>query len=282
MRVTSPTRAYTLCLKSGFTGLRPAPPLPVHAPWLVPTLSPLPSPLLSSLQTNRQAVHLRIERAARAADRDPADIQLLPVTKAVDQATTRALYDLGERELAENRAQALEDKASALDDTEVRWHFIGHLQRNKARRVLKWAEVMHSVDSMALTAALVRICADENWQRQIYLQLNLTGEDAKHGMQATECREALALAVESDHLQVLGLMGMAPLHPTDGCSTDSVFRSLGVLAGQLESEGASRFATGHCGLSMGMSSDLEAAVSAGSTCLRIGSDLYAASEGGEL
>jgi hypothetical protein len=164
----------------------------------------------------------------------------------------------------------------------VRWHFIGHLQRNKARRVLKRAEVMHSVDSMALTTALARICAEENWQRQIYLQLNLTGEDAKHGMQASECREALALAVESDHLQVLGLMGMAPLNPTGGCSADSVFRSLGTLARQLESESASQFVTGHCGLSMGMSSDLETAVSAGSTCLRIGSDLYAESEGDGL
>jgi len=238
--------------------------------------------LLSSLQANRQAVHTRIERAARAADRDPADIQLLPVTKAVDPATTRALYELGERELAENRAQALEDKASALEDTDVRWHFIGHLQRNKARRVLKRAEVMHSVDSMALTTALARICAEENWQRQIYLQLNLTGEEAKHGMQAGECEEALALAVESDHLQVLGLMGMAPLNPTGGCNADSVFRSLGTLAQQLEFDGASRFVTGHCGLSMGMSSDLEAAISAGSTCLRIGSDLYAESDGDGL
>ena len=248
----------------------------------MPTHSTLPTPLLSSLQANRQAVHLRIERAARAADRDPTDIQLLPVTKAVDQATTRALYELGERELAENRAQSLEEKASALDDTDVRWHFIGHLQRNKARRVLKRAEVVHSVDSMALTSALARICAEENWQREIYLQLNLTGEEAKHGMQTGECEEALALAVEADHLQVLGLMGMAPLAPTDECSADSVFHTMNQLARQLESDGASRFATGNCGLSMGLSSDLEAAVSAGSTCLRIGSDLYAESAEGAL
>jgi len=241
-----------------------------------------PSPLLRSLQANRQAVHKRIERAAKAAHRNPADIQLLPVTKAVDHATTRALYDLGERELAENRAQALEDKASALDDTDVRWHFIGHLQRNKARRVLKRAEVMHSVDSMALTSALARICAEENWQRQIYLQLNLTGEEAKNGMQAAECEEALAVAGESNHLQVLGLMGMAPLTPTNKCDADTVFHSMSHLARQFESEDASRFADGHCGLSMGMSSDLESAVSAGSTCLRIGSDFYLESEGSAL
>lgn len=227
-------------------------------------------------------MHRRIERAAKAAHRDPADIQLLPVTKAVDHATTRALYELGERELAENRAQALEEKAAALNDMDVRWHFIGHLQRNKARRVLKRAEVMHSVDSMALTSALARICAEENWQRQIYLQLNLTGEDAKHGMQVAECEEALALAGESDHLQVLGLMGMAPLAPTDQCNADSVFKSMGHLARQFESENASQFAAGHCGLSMGMSSDLESAVSAGSTCLRIGSDLYVESEEEQL
>ena len=129
---------------------------------------------------------------------------------------------------------------------------------------------------------LAGICAEENWQRQIYLQLNLTGEDAKHGMQVAECEEALALAGESDHLQVLGLMGMAPLAPTDQCNADSVFKSMGHLARQFESENASKFAAGHCGLSMGMSSDLESAVSAGSTCLRIGSDLYVESEEGQL
>lgn len=235
--------------------------------------TPLP-PLTRSLQANRQAVRARIERAARAANRNPTDIQLLPVTKAVDAATTRALYELGERDLAENRAPGLEDKAKALEDTDVRWHFIGHVQRNKARRVLRRAQVMHSVDSLALTAALARICEEENWQRQIYLQLNLTGEQAKHGMQAAECEEALALAVESDHLQVLGLMCMGPLAPTPECNADSVFRSLGSLAQRLEIEDADRFVEGHCGLSMGMSSDLESAVNAGSTCLRVGSDLY--------
>ena len=231
------------------------------------------------------AVRERIARAAEQAGRDPDSVELIAVSKAHPASAVRAAWDAGQRLFGENYVQ---DWLGKCEDpnlsglTGLRWHFIGHLQRNKARRVLKRAEVVHSVDSMALTSALARICAEENWQREIYLQLNLTGEEAKHGMQTAECEEALALAVEADHLQVLGLMGMAPLAPTDQCSADSVFHTMNRLARQLESDGASRFATGNCGLSMGMSSDLEAAVSAGSTCLRIGSDLYAESAEGAL
>jgi len=196
------------------------------------------------------------------------------VTKAVDALTTRALYELGERDLAENRAAGLENKAEALKDTDVRWHFIGHVQRNKARRILALAEVLHSLDSLVLAQTVARICAEEGWQRQVYLQVNLTGEEAKHGMHASECQAALETVAHSPHLELLGLMGMGPLHPTPDHSAATVFASLANRGLQLQSADPSRFVEGRCGLSMGMSADLEAAVSAGSTCLRIGTDLF--------
>ena len=268
-----------------------------------PDLSPGP------LEENLCDVRQRIANAARAVGRVPGEVQLLPVTKAVDAATARALALLGELELAENRADGLEAKALALEGSGVRWHFIGHLQSNKAARVVRHARVIHSVDSARLVSTLERLAGEQGRMLAIYLQVDFTGEATKHGMDRDQLAQALAVAGQSRSLELLGLMAMAPLHVTPvhetpvqgtpeqrtpeqrtigqrtpeqrtigqgtvGRAALGVFERVASLAAELEASDASRFVDGRCQLSMGMSGDLEQAVRAGSTCVRVGGALF--------
>ena len=220
------------------------------------------------LRSNLQEIRIRISQAAREAGRaDP--VQLLPVTKSVPVEIAACLHGLGETDLAENRADGLEAKATALPG--VRWHFIGHLQRNKARRVVRHAQVLHSVDSPRLTEALARLAEEEEQDLELYLQVNFTGEGTKHGMDKGALVEALGIVASAPRLRARGLMAMAPLEYRPGHDAGSVFSRAAALAGQLR-EGQPQVLGN--GLSMGMSGDLEVAIASGSTCVRVGTDIY--------
>ena len=115
------------------------------------------------LKSNRSRVLERIAAAARAAGRNPSEVELVAVTKSASASLAAGLFELGQLDLAENRASALEEKHVAFlaAGREARWHFVGHLQRNKARRVLRVAHAIHSVDSGALWEALARLAQEE-------------------------------------------------------------------------------------------------------------------------
>ena len=125
----------------------------------------------------------RLNDAERAAGRAVGSVQLLPVTKTADPALTLEFARAGELELAENRVPFLEQKAAELAaaGVQVRWHFIGHLQRNKARRVLQLAEVIHSVDSLRLIETLARIAEEEKLRPRIFLEVLMSSEKEKSG-----------------------------------------------------------------------------------------------------
>lgn len=224
--------------------------------------------MTSLLRTNLAEVRSRIDHAVRAAGRE-GSVQLLPVTKAVPVEVAAALVSLGETELAENRADGLERKAAALP--EVCWHFIGHLQRNKARRIVRCAQVLHSVDSPRLAEALARLAEEEQRHLDLYLQVDFTSEDAKHGMDEADLAQALDIVSGTPRLRALGLMAMAPLAARVGHDAAAVFARVAELAARLRAEQPDDLCSG---LSMGMSADLEAAVAAGSTCVRVGTDIY--------
>lgn len=228
--------------------------------------------LQSPLQVNLRRVLDRIERAARASGRAPDPIALLPVTKSVPADVAAALVALGRHELAENRADALEEKARSLAarGLEVRWHFIGHLQRNKVRRVVRVADVVHSVDSIRLLETLDRVSGEEDRRPDVFLQVDLTGEATKHGLPRGEVEAAVRRAGELTHVRLVGLMGMGPLEGPSG----PVFSELAELGRSLEARCPQSFADGRCLLSMGMSDDLEEAVEAGSHLVRVGSALF--------
>jgi hypothetical protein len=227
------------------------------------------------LNENRTRLLARLGAAAQAAGRAPADIELVAVTKSVPAETAMELFDLGSSDLGENRADLLEAKHAAFlaSGRIARWHFIGHLQRNKARRVLRIAHVIHSVDSLELYSTLARCAAEEQRFPGLYLQLKLSDEAAKGGLAPEALPELLAAAVGGP-LPLLGLMTMAPLHDDAEQArreARTVFERLAALAATLA---PSAFVGGRVRLSMGMSQDFEEAVRAGATCVRVGSQLF--------
>ena len=241
------------------------------------------------LRANLEAVRARVASAETRAGRAPGSVRLLAVSKSVGPEITRELFELGCLELAENRAPAFEEKAAWFEDQGLapRWHFIGHLQRNKARRVVRRASVVHSVDSLRLLEALERLAGEEGRALEVYLQLNAARESQKHGIDPGppgldpgtalgqgELAEVLALCSELEHLAPLGLMAMGPL-ASDRPAAE-VFGEVAGLARAIAANAdlAGLFPASGPGLSLGMSGDLEEAVAAGSDVVRVGSALF--------
>ncbi|MGW0252559.1 YggS family pyridoxal phosphate-dependent enzyme [Nocardia goodfellowii] len=234
----------------------------------------------SELAANLSALTARIDAACRAAGREPGSVRLLPVTKFFPAADLGILYRLGRREFGESREQEATAKVAALpelvgerDLSDVRWHMIGRLQRNKARIIARWAHTVHSVDSERLAMALDTAARDalEAGQRdtpvRVLLQVSLDEDPARGGVAPAELDALADLVAESEALQLGGLMAIPPLH----ADTDSAFARLATLHTLLlqRHPGATE-------LSAGMSSDLEAAVEHGSTCVRVGTALMGA------
>ena len=227
------------------------------------------------LEQNLRQVLERIADAAHAASRDPSDITLVAVSKYASDEQTRDLVLAGCKDLGESRPQELWKKAEVLEDLPVRWHQIGHLQRNKVRRTLPLATLIHSVDSVRLLQSIESIAAElstpaESKIVDTLLEVNVSGEEAKHGFVPAACLEAVEMSLGMSHVRVRGLMCMAHLGSGhEGAQRD--FASLRALRDQLQAT---------CGdvslgeLSMGMSGDFEEAIAAGSTIVRVGSALF--------
>lgn len=233
------------------------------------------------LAANLVAVRERIAVAARAAGREPASVQLVAVTKYVDAATTRLLVDAGCCDLGESRPQLLWEKAEVLRDMPIRWHLIGHLQRNKVRRTIPQVHLLHSGDSLRLLeelnaerAAAVKTeaaTASSAKRLRVLLEVNVGGEAAKHGFTPNEVPSLVDRLATFEQLEIRGLMAMARLSDdVDAARRD--FAALRLLREQLQGRWYGRFDLSE--LSMGMSGDFEAAIAEGATLVRIGSALF--------
>jgi len=225
------------------------------------------------LDANRRTVLDRIADAAQRAGRDPAKVRLVAVTKTVGPETMRALHALGQRDFGENRAQVGVPKIESLDLADARWHFIGHLQRNKAKAVFGPFATLHSLDSERLARAVEAVAAAADRTVDVLLEVNESGEDAKHGV-APDAAEAVAAAVAAlPHLRLRGLMTLAPL-VADPEAARPCFARLRDRRDRLAD------ATGLAlpDLSMGMSNDYPVAVEEGATLVRVGTALYAGAD----
>lgn len=224
------------------------------------------------------AVHERIAAACGRAGRDPAGVALVAVTKQVPLPLVAAAVRAGARELGENRvldALARQDElarllvAEGLDPAGLRWHFIGHLQRNKAARACGRFALLHGVDSAELLRLLGARAAGAGSRQAVLLEVNL-GEAQKQGVEPGELPALVDLAAALPGLELRGLMGMAPW----GAGEAQARRLFGGLRELAERE---RERTGLAlpELSMGMSGDFEAAVLEGATIVRVGSAIFA-------
>jgi pyridoxal phosphate enzyme (YggS family) len=226
---------------------------------------------MSRLEENLRAVRARIDAAARAAGRDPSSVSLLAVSKTWSAGDVRALAALGQIDFGENRAQELLDKARQpeLADVVVRWHFIGQLQRNKAAAVARLGAVVHTVDRASLARVLDRAGQDGEHPLDAFVQVDLggaAGELAARGGAAPEEVPALAdLIAGSAGLRLRGVMAVAPRGEDPGAA----FERLATVAAAVRADHPDAVE-----VSAGMSGDLEAAVAAGATVVRVGTALF--------
>lgn len=215
-----------------------------------------------------EAVRRQVIDAADAAGRDPAEVTIVAVTKTVAIDDIRQASDAGIRDFGENRVQEFLGKYGLFPG--VNWHFIGSLQTNKVKDVVGRAALIHSVDSSRLLAEVSRRATDAGCLQDVLLQVNVSGEDSKHGFDPADLHEVL---VEASHLPgvcVRGLMTMAPFdRPED---VRWVFRSLRELRDSLREMPLNGVELDE--LSMGMTNDYRVAVEEGATIVRVGRAIF--------
>ncbi|MCL4139329.1 UNVERIFIED_CONTAM: hypothetical protein GTU68_015304 [Idotea baltica] len=228
--------------------------------------------MIEQFKTNIAEVKQRIAAAAAESGRTENDITLVGVTKYVDAATTRAFAEAGCRVLGENRPQQLWQKRQELADLDIEWHLIGHLQRNKAKRMVEAASLIHSVDSLRLLKAIDGYAAEQNRIVRVLLEVNVSGEEAKHGFAAEELPAVIESVAGFSAVKVDGLMAMAGLlgDQEDARREFASMRELKDRLGGLELPANVQMSE----LSMGMSGDYEIAIEEGATIVRVGSALF--------
>lgn len=222
---------------------------------------------MTDVGANVAQVRARIAAAAERVGRSGAGVTLVGVGKSFPAHVVVAAADAGVTDLGENRAQELKEKAIAVP-RDVRWHFIGHLQTNKARQVVGLAHLIHSVDRYALGEEIARRARARSVTQNVLIEVNISGEVTKHGV---EPAAALALALEVEELEgvrVEGLMTMAP-YADDPESSRPYFAHLRELGERLRSALPDAGA-----LSMGMTRDFEVAIEEGATLVRVGEAIF--------
>jgi len=230
----------------------------------------------SDVRARAAEVLARVERAARRAGRDPAEVRLVAVSKTHPAALVReAAASAGLREFGENRVQEAEGKIAELKEVPgLRWHLIGHLQPNKARKAVRLFDLIHTVETAALVERLERICAEEGRGRlEVLAQVDLAGEASKSGATAEELPTLFEVFGRAARVRCRGLMTLPPFFE-EVERVRPFFRRLRALRDEWGARGA--FGAERGELSMGMSHDYEAAVEEGATLVRVGTAVFGA------
>ena len=220
---------------------------------------------------NLRAVRARMDAAARRAARDPGGITLLAVSKTFDAEHVRAAHAAGQLDFGENKVQEALQKIEQTADIPLRWHLIGHLQSNKARKAAVPFACIHSVDSVDLLRRLDSAAADAGTRPQVLVQVDLAGEETKFGATTDEARRVVDAALAARAVEMAGLMLLPPWND-DQEQTRPWFRRVAELRERWLSEGVPAQALRQ--LSMGMSHDFEAAIEEGSTMVRVGTAIF--------
>ena len=230
------------------------------------------SPAQEQLAARLTAVRERIAAAANAAGREAEEIRLIAISKTHPASVIRTLIALGATDLGENRVQEAEEKITDIGGDRVRWHLVGHLQANKARRAVNLFEVIHSVDSLDLAQRLDRLCGEEGRKKlPILIQVDLGHEETKSGVDESELTDMVDGLQSLNHLELIGLMTLPPFFD-DTEQSRPFFRRLRELRDELGSRNAFGDRKGE--LSMGMTHDFEVAIQEGATMVRIGTAIF--------
>jgi pyridoxal phosphate enzyme (YggS family) len=227
---------------------------------------------IEGLHARWQEVCARISAAALKSNRRPEEITLVAVSKTHPAEIIREAIAAGVTDLGENRVQEAESKIPEVGRRAARWHLIGHLQSNKARRAVELFDVIHSLDSVALARRLDRMCVELNREElPVMIQVDLGREATKSGIDEAEVAQIVEALKQCARLRLVGLMTLPPYFD-DAEQVRPFFRKLRRLRDELNSHGAFGDARGE--LSMGMTHDYEIAVEEGASIVRVGTAIF--------
>ncbi len=218
-------------------------------------------------------IHERITKAAIGCGRDPESVRLVAVSKTVDAQRVAAAIEAGVTILGENYIQEARDKFNALIERPVSWHFIGHLQSNKAKYAVRMFDLIHSVDSFKLATALDKAAAKIGKVQDILVQVNISGEKSKSGTAEEDALKLIEDTGRLEHIRIRGLMTMPPFYDEPDRARP-FFRRLALLGERIKGLHLPGVAIHE--YSMGMTGDFEVAIEEGATLVRIGTAIFGA------
>ena len=219
-----------------------------------------------------EEVRKNIEAACKRAGRDPKEVTLIAVSKTKPVPMLEEAYEAGARDFGENKVQEIVQKKPELPE-DIRWHMIGHLQRNKVHQVMGKAVLIHSVDSLRLAEQIETEAAKKDMVADILLEVNVAKEESKFGMMPEDVEEMAGQIAALPHLQIEGLMTIAPF-VDDPEKNRPVFRKLYQLSVDIKKKNIDNVCMDV--LSMGMTGDYQVAVEEGATMIRVGTGIFGA------
>jgi pyridoxal phosphate enzyme (YggS family) len=225
----------------------------------------------ADIATRLDHVRARIRRAAESCGRDPASVRLVAVAKTFPAADVRRAAAAGATDVGENYIQEAREKVEALRDLGLRWHFIGHLQRNKAGQAVHLFDLIHTVDSARLGAEIDRAAARMGKRQDVLVQVNVAGEATKSGVAPDEAAPLVRELSAMGAVRVRGLMTMPPFFDEPE-RVRPFFAELRRIAERIRALGLPN--AGMDELSMGMTGDFEAAIAEGATLVRVGTAIF--------
>ncbi|AUA18518.1 YggS family pyridoxal phosphate-dependent enzyme [Streptococcus suis] len=221
-----------------------------------------------NFQKNKDAIFSAVAKAAEKAGRPSESVKVIAVTKYVDSSIANQLVNTGITHIGENRVDKFLEKYNALADKQLTWHLIGTLQRRKVKDIIPFVDYFHALDSVKLAQEI-----DKRATKIVkcFLQVNVSGEESKHGFAVSEIDAALAEISLLENIELVGLMTMAPIDATDD-ELDEIFSKMQEIQEELATRNLPRMPFTE--LSMGMSGDFERAIAHGATYVRIGSAFF--------
>jgi PLP dependent protein len=226
---------------------------------------------MSTIADRLTEIRGRIAAAARSADRDPASVRLVAVSKTFPIESVREAFQAGQRDFGENRVQEALQKIEGSADQSIRWHLLGHLQTNKARKAAPAFAMIQSVDSLELIQKLDQAAADTGHAPELLIQVDLAGEATKSGATPVEVPRLFEAAAACRAARIVGLMTLPPFPETPEDSRPW-FRQLRDLRDRWQASGVPASMLRE--LSMGMSGDFEVAIQEGATMVRVGTAIF--------
>ena len=227
----------------------------------------------STIRSRLADVRARVARAASRADRDPASVRLVAISKTFPADAVRAAADAGQTELGENKVQEALQKMDRTAGLPIRWHLVGHLQSNKAKKAGARFDVVQSVDGEALVPLLDDAAVTAGRRLEVLVQVDLAGEITKFGAREEELPGIFAAGAQARAVAIVGLMAIPPA-VEDPEAARPYFRALRAVRDRLLARGVSPSMLTE--LSMGMSHDFEIAIEEGATIVRVGTAIFGA------